>query len=764
MKIILWKLILISFLFLAVLLDAQEIGKSWEFNEDGNFEGIILSPNFKDSVVENGYLKATVANVFPSLKSEPFELEAADYGYVQIRLKIPGASSGKFMWYNETGAWGYIQFYPSGDSTFQEFELPVYLNQHWTGKITQIMRLDFNPDVGSLVEIDYIRIVRKGPKPTITNFTHIRTVIKQNVEIPFFAIVKNEGDVETRLNSKLILPEGASLVNGSLDNDHGVLFKELVDTLNWTVTFANLGEYDLTLKLFDDTDTTQKVIPINVTDKYWDPDEFLLSAWSPPYAWYGPPYEDTVFTYYKNANFDNALWVKDDDALMQKVHQFGLKYFLLITPIIGEEYLRAPDRETPPDITEEMLQTLDAVIDKYKDDPNLLGYHICDEPHKQAFPNIGKVVERIRKKDPTKLSFVNIWPSGEGYREYIDELLQITKLELLSYDRYHFFNGYDGGEYFSNISIIREYALKYDIPFCNIIQAIGTNGTVEEHLNWRTPSASEHRWLVYSSLTYGVHALIWFHWHLDWGVTGNPDREKIYPSIQSINAEIDSLKEIMLNLTTTGAYHTITNENKWKLPPDGIIKNVSNNADLVVGYFKDGNDDKNYFMLMNKDYTDTAYTQITLNYILDSLEVFNVENDRWENVPFGNSYSGATFNVHFRAGGGKLFKFKGETIVKVSETTPIPQQFKLEQNYPNPFNPSTTIKYSIPSVGTRHVSSVQLKVYDILGREVITLVNKQQKPGNYEIEFDASNLTSGLYFYRVTTSGFTQTKKMIFLK
>ncbi len=530
------KILIVSyFILFTIQLNAQEIGKSWEFNEDGNFEGIILSANFKDSVVENGYLKATVANVFPSLRSEPFELEAADYGYVQIRLKIPGASSGKFMWYNDTGAWGYRQFFTNRDSTFQEFELPVFLDQHWTGKITQIMRLDFNPEVGSQVEIDYIRIIRKGPSADITNFTPIRTIYKQNVDIPLFATVMNKGDVEAQFRSKLILPEGVTLVNGSLENNHGTLFREVTDTLNWTIMFDNLGEYDITLKLFSETDTTVKVLSMNVTDKYWEPDEFLISAWSPPYAWYGPPYEDTVFSYYKNANFDNALWVRDDNALIQKVHQFGLKYFLLVTPIIGGLYLRAPDKETPPDVTEEMLQTLDAVVDKYKDDPNLLGYHICDEPHKQAFPNIGKVIERIRKKDPTKLSFVNIWPSGKGYREYIDELLQTAKLELLSYDRYNFFNGYDeAASYFSNLKIIREYALKYDIPFCNIIQAIGTNGTVEEHLNWRTPSVSEHRWLVYSSLTYGVHALIWFHWHLDWGVTGNPDREIIYPSIQSI--------------------------------------------------------------------------------------------------------------------------------------------------------------------------------------------------------------------------------------
>jgi len=95
---------------------------------------------------------------------------------------------------------------------------------------------------------------------------------------------------------------------------------------------------------------------------------------------------------------------------------------------------------------------------------------------------------------------------------------------------------------------------------------------------------------------------------------------------------------------------------------------------------------------------------------------------------------------------------------------PIPVKYELEQNYPNPFNPSTTIKYSIPSVETHGHASVQLKVYDILGREVATLVNQQQKPGYYEVEFDASNLTSGVYLYRIRAGEFLDTKKMILIK
>ena len=94
-----------------------------------------------------------------------------------------------------------------------------------------------------------------------------------------------------------------------------------------------------------------------------------------------------------------------------------------------------------------------------------------------------------------------------------------------------------------------------------------------------------------------------------------------------------------------------------------------------------------------------------------------------------------------------------------------PTDYSLSQNYPNPFNPSTTIQYSIPvGVEALRATSVQLKIYDILGREIATFVNKQQKAGNYEVVFNANNLTSGIYFYRLQSGSFIETKKLILLK
>ena len=107
---------------------------------------------------------------------------------------------------------------------------------------------------------------------------------------------------------------------------------------------------------------------------------------------------------------------------------------------------------------------------------------------------------------------------------------------------------------------------------------------------------------------------------------------------------------------------------------------------------------------------------------------------------------------------------ESDVLISVEKEETLPTEFKLEQNYPNPFNPSTTIKYSIPNVGNEKFRSVQLIIYDILGREVTTLVNKEQKSGNYEVKFDARNLSSGIYFYRINAGKFFETKKLLLLK
>jgi hypothetical protein len=184
----------------------------------------------------------------------------------------------------------------------------------------------------------------------------------------------------------------------------------------------------------------------------------------------------------------------------------------------------------------------------------------------------------------------------------------------------------------------------------------------------------------------------------------------------------------------------------------------------------------------------------------------NLRNE-WETIGFiqghGNSNSPKSYSfTDVNPPSGKIqyrlkqidvdgeFEYSDEVEVNIS----APNKFELAQNYPNPFNPTTTIKYFIPVVIARSgatrqsheksanpkyttdchaktdvlsrndVTNVSLVVYDLLGHEVVTLVNKRQVPGNYSIKFDASNLASGIYFYRLQTGDFIQTRKMVLMK
>jgi len=104
--------------------------------------------------------------------------------------------------------------------------------------------------------------------------------------------------------------------------------------------------------------------------------------------------------------------------------------------------------------------------------------------------------------------------------------------------------------------------------------------------------------------------------------------------------------------------------------------------------------------------------------------------------------------------------FTATTIpVSVEDETVAVEKFFIEQNYPNPFNPSTKIKYGIAKAG-----NVEISVYNILGSKVASLVNGFKPAGTYSVNFDASKLSSGIYFYKITANGFVQTKKMILEK
>jgi hypothetical protein len=149
-----------------------------------------------------------------------------------------------------------------------------------------------------------------------------------------------------------------------------------------------------------------------------------------------------------------------------------------------------------------------------------------------------------------------------------------------------------------------------------------------------------------------------------------------------------------------------------------------------------------------------------------------INEKEWVKIGFveghGNSNSPKSYTfIDKSATGGSKFKYRLKQIdtdgeYKYSESVEleiIPEKFAVYQNYPNPFNPSTTLKYSITDQ-----SKVILKVYDILGKEIETLINEEKPTGTYELNWNAANLPSGVYFYQLKAGSFVETKKMILMK
>ena len=176
----------------------------------------------------------------------------------------------------------------------------------------------------------------------------------------------------------------------------------------------------------------------------------------------------------------------------------------------------------------------------------------------------------------------------------------------------------------------------------------------------------------------------------------------------------------------------------------------------IVGNHQTGNFQLGFNDPMEQQWRGKMILDSARNFESISFNVFDgLTISDWQNldsiifIPANTEYVGNNF----------LFGLTGVfEPTNVSENN-LPTKFSLQQNFPNPFNPNTKIKYEIAKSGF-----VSLKIYDILGREIKTLVNENKNVGTYEIDFDANNLNSGIYFYKLTTNNFSEMKKMILVK
>ena len=206
----------------------------------------------------------------------------------------------------------------------------------------------------------------------------------------------------------------------------------------------------------------------------------------------------------------------------------------------------------------------------------------------------------------------------------------------------------------------------------------------------------------------------------------------------------------------------LVNMSSKKIQVDSVINEHMYSYGLDIFY----NDQSSHFFRFSHNDMDSVVFSVNSH---DSVKIVLSDPDLCP-ICGGGESTEFTDSLHFYTSSKEnpvlLLSIIGDGTIDVENIESGNLKFSLQQNYPNPFNPSTTIKYSIPNVETLRATSVNvtLKVYDMLGQEVATLVNKEQKTGNYEIIFNANKLTSGIYFYKLQSGNFVATKKLMLLK
>lgn len=240
----------------------------------------------------------------------------------------------------------------------------------------------------------------------------------------------------------------------------------------------------------------------------------------------------------------------------------------------------------------------------------------------------------------------------------------------------------------------------------------------------------------------------------DFNGTGNLTEVKIYFAAKTITGSADNFNLVVRSVGTNGApgtqlYSQPYSTNVIDISNKGVVFNTFSISPQV--YFSNS-------FFVGIEWNSSVDDQFAI--IADTLGQGNGQKRAWEKWNDGNYYD---MHSQWNSGNFDVDMWIAAVINVLTDvkenSNSIPTKYSLSQNYPNPFNPTTRIRYSIPTG-----SFVQLKIFDILGNEVASLVKAQQPAGYHEVEFNAANLSSGIYFYRLQTDNYSESKKLILMK
>ena len=374
----------------------------------------------------------------------------------------------------------------------------------------------------------------------------------------------------------------------------------------------------------------------------WRPKQVIVTFWCPP------PATDAVLAQVAREGY-NWTWVGASE--LDAAQRHGLRA-MLSDGLLSPASLDNADQRSK----------LDALVDRVKDHPAMEAYYITDEPNAAAFDALGRLVSYLRQRDPKHLAYINLFPTyannqqlgttGDvvtAYKEHLRLYMEKVRPELVSWDHYIFLKRKEGEQYFLNMAMIRDEALKAGVPFLNIIQAAVWDPAV------RMPDADEMRWQVYTSLAYGARGISYFVYWTPEGMQGLYERGQatpLAPVVAKLNHEIAALSPALMRLNTLGVYHTGSLPlGATPLPADAPIGVTG--GDLVVGLFGEGRD-ATAFMLANNDRHRAVTATVTLPRFTRAVEE-RVRTGRGRWVVYATPGDGG-MAVQLPPGDGRLFR------------------------------------------------------------------------------------------------------------
>ena len=332
----------------------------------------------------------------------------------------------------------------------------------------------------------------------------------------------------------------------------------------------------------------------------WELSEFMISTWG------GPEVKDNAakIRALKDAGLNTTMF---ELGQLELCRTYGIKAIV--------------NKATP-----EIAVTL-------KDDTMVWGYHLTDEPETNLFPDLAQQVKAFRNADPNHPAYINLFArSGEHITEFID----IVKPDFLSYDYYQWWYGdyqkwWEGDEgYFARLEQHREAALKAGIPLICWVE-VTSNKHDDRYKNVALPSDSNPkvRQSVYTSLTYGVKGIQWFHGNMLFE-KGSTELNACGMNVAAINQELHLLGPILVKLNSEQVFHTkpLPRSTREAFPQHWV---VPEGEDLVMGLFRNS-EKTDFIMVTNRNVQHGSQAVLRFQRKIKSVEMFDKHTGSWQSL------------------------------------------------------------------------------------------------------------------------------------